>query len=138
MEEKLLQIFSWDGGQYGYYEGQEPETQGYPLGIDTFQTIVEGCRSRVSIDRIRQEYKNRSFVSIYVNEPPPFNADKLGLRGRELRVRNELTSGDTLKTLLGKFEADQQEQVYRTLYLLHQVELVSFEVTKKADLPPLP
>ncbi len=138
MEEKLLEIFGWEDGEYGYFEGQEPETQGYPLGLNTYQTIVEGCRTRISIDRIRAEYANRSFVSIYNNDPPPFDPDRLGLRGRELRVLNELNSGETIEQLRGKFEPEQHEQVYRTLYLLHQVELLSFEVTKKVDLPPLP
>ncbi len=138
MREKLLEIFSWRSGYYGYYENQEPDTPGYSLGLDTYDTIVEGCRERVSIDHIRGVYENRSFVSIYRNEPPAFEIDRLGLRTRELRVINELDSGDTLEALLEKFGPEHHETVYRTIYLLHQVEIVSFEVTGKVDLPPLP
>jgi len=138
MREKLLEIFSWRTGYYGYYENQEPDTPGYSLGLDTYDTIVEGCRERVSIDHIRSVYENRSFVSIYRNEPPAFEIDRLGLRTRELRVINKLDSGDTLEALLEKFGPEHHETVYRTIYLLHQVEIISFEVTGKVDLPPLP
>lgn len=138
MREKLLEIFSWEGGYYGYFENQEPDTQGYSLGLDTYGTIVEGTRERVGLERIKGVYRNRSFVSIYPNSPPPFAVDRLGLRARELRVFNELESGDTLRTLLAKFAHDQHETVYRTIYLLHQVEIISFEVTEKFDLPEIP
>ena len=137
MREKLLEIFSWEGGYYGYFENQEPDTQGYSLGLDTYGTIVEGTRERIDFERIKGGYRNRSFVSIYPNNPPPFAVDRLGLRARELRVFNELDSGDTLRTLLGKFAHDQHETVYRTIYLLHQVEIISFEVTEKFDLPEI-
>lgn len=135
--EKLLEIFEWSGGQYGYYENQEPESQGYSLGLDTFGIIVEGCRERVAIEDIRDAYENRSFVSIYRNDPPPFDIDNLALRTRESRVVNKLDPGDTLQELVDKFPPDQHETVYRAVYLMHQIELFSFEVTGKVDLPSL-
>ncbi len=138
MREKLLQIFDWPSGHYGYFENQEPEAQAYSLGVDTPDILVEGCRERVSIDRIRQKYDRRTFVSIYVNTPPPFDINTLGLRARELRVLNQLKSGDTLEHLLNKFSPMQHEMVYRTLYLFHHTEVIRFEVTGKFDLPPLP
>lgn len=138
MREKLLEIFTWSGGYYGYYENQEPEIQGYALGLDSYQIIVEGCRERVSLERIKKGYQNRLVQSIFINSPPPFTVDKLGLRARELRVLNLLQSGEALRSLLKKFSADQHEMVYRTIYLLHQVELLSFEVTEKIPLPELP
>ena len=138
MREKLLEIFTWSNGHYGYFENQEPEAQAYSLGVDTPDILVEGCRERISIDRIRKKYDRRTFVSIFVNTPPPFDIDALGLRARELRVLNQLKSGDTLERLLNKFDPLQHEMVYRTLYLFHHVEVIRFEVTGKYELPPLP
>ena len=138
MREKLLEVFTWDGGYYSYFENQEPEEQAYSLGLDTYETVVEGCRQRVSLDRIRREYQNRMFVSIYINDPSPLPPDRLGLRTVESRVVNTMESGTTLEKLLDQFDQDDHETVYRTVYLLHQVEIVSFEVTGRVDLPPLP
>lgn len=138
MREKLLEIFTWSGGYYGYYENQEPEIQGYSLGLDSYQTIVEGTRERVSFERIKESYRNRLLMSIFINSPPPFSIDRLGLRARELRVLNLLESGDNLRRLLNKFSPDQHEMVYRTIYLLHQVEVISFEVSEKFPLPDKP
>ncbi len=138
MREKLLEIFTWDNGQYGYYENQEPDTQAYSLGVDTFAILVDGCREYVSIDKIRDRYEHRSFVGIFVNDPPPFSMDQLGLRARELRVLNQLEPGDNLERLIDKFSPEQEEMIYRMIYLFHQAEVISFEVTEKYDTPPLP
>ncbi|TXD34955.1 protein kinase [Lujinxingia vulgaris] len=135
MREKLLEIFTWPEGYYGYYENQEPDTQGYSLGLDTYEMIVEGCREQVPLARIKELYRNRNFVSIYLNEPAPFSVDRLRLRANELRVLNQLSAGDNLRALLAKFTPDQHEKVYRTVYLLHQVEILVFEVTERVDLP---
>ncbi len=137
MSEKLLEIFTWEGGYYGYYENQEPDTQGYSLDLDTYEVIVEGCRERMDLERVRKAYQSRSFVSIFPNDPKPFSIDLLGLRARELRVYHQLQAGETLRSLLGKFEHELHETVYRTIFLLHQVEIISFEVTEKVDLPSL-
>jgi eukaryotic-like serine/threonine-protein kinase len=138
MREKLLEIFTWDGGKYGYFENQEPDTQAYSLGVDTYEILVEGCRAHVSIDDIRKRYEHRSFVAIYTNDPPPFRINRLGLRARELRVLNQLEPGDNLETLIDKFSPVQEEMIYRMIYLFHQAELITFEVTEKFDTPPLP
>ncbi len=138
MREKLLEIFSWDGGKYGYFENQEPDTQAYSLGVDTYKILVEGCRDGVSIDDIRRRYEHRSFVSIFIEDPPPFDVDELGLRARELRVLNQLETGDNLETLIDKFSPEQEEMIYRMIYLFHQTQILTFEVTEKYDCPPLP
>ncbi len=136
MSEKLLEIFSWEDGYYGYYENQEPDYQAYSLDVNTYKILVTGCRERVRIDRIRDCYENRMFVRIYVNDPAPFNVDKLGLRARELRVLKELESGAKLEELLEQFSPEHHETVFRTIYLLHHTQLVSFEVTQKFSVEP--
>lgn len=136
MREKLLEIFDWNEGRYSYYENQEPDTQGYPLGLDTYQIVVEGIRNRLPLERIKETYRSRSTVGIYRNDLPLFVVERLGLRGRELRVLHQVQSGETLQSLVGKYPPEQHEMVLRTVYMLHQVEVISFEVTKQVNLPP--
>ncbi|MBA2664896.1 MAG: protein kinase [Bradymonadaceae bacterium] len=135
MAEKLLDIFTWDTGYYGYYENQEPNTQGYALDLDTYNTIVEGCRDRISVARIKDFYANRMHVAMYLRQPPTIHIDRLRLRAKELRIYTQLSSGENLTSLLRRFSAEQSELVYRCIYLLHQTEIIAFEVTEKVTLP---
>ncbi len=137
MSEKLLDIFSWDSGYYGYYENQEPDTQGYALDLDTYEIIVSGCRERLNLARIKSAYASRMHIVMYLRQPPILHIDRLRLRARELRVFTQFSSGDSLNALLSRFPEEQEELVFRTVYLLHQAEIIAFEVTEKVDLPSI-
>ncbi len=129
MREKLLELFEWDEGRYGFYEGQEPSMHGYPLGVDCYGVLSEGCRERVSFERLLAFYKERQHVALYMRSPAPFDVDMLRLRSNELRVANMMEQGQSLNGLLRKFPPSQRDTIYRTVFLLHQCELVTFEMT---------
>ncbi len=132
MSEKLLEVFTWSEGSFGYYENQEPETHGYPLDVDCFQIIVQGCRDRVPFSAMLAMYRDRLNVALMTRSPQPFAVDQLRLRGNELRVANQFASeGISLKELIHRFTPVQREVVYRTVYLLHQTELLTFESTQE-------
>lgn len=129
MREKVLEIFTWSGGTFGYFENQEPETHGYPLDVDCYSTIAAGCRERVSLPWLLGFYKERMNVAILVRRSSPVTFDQLRLRGTELRVAKSIESGLNFRELVGRFTPAQRELVYRTIYLLHQVEMITFEQT---------
>lgn len=135
MREKLLDVFTWPAGGYGYYENQEPDTMGYPLGIDTYSTIVEACRTDIPLTLIKKFYSGREHVSIYRADSPPIDVDRLKLSSRELRILTRFEAGSSLNSLLDETAADRRNLVMRTVYLLHQVEILKFEVTDKSSLP---
>lgn len=135
MREKILDVFTWREGYYGYYENQEPETKGYPLGIDALKIIVEGCREHVPFGHLVDYYDERMEITIREAESMPFDIDRLGLTTRELRVLNRISPKTTLSRLLDTFPSTQKSQVYRIVYLLQQLEVVDF---KDSDDNPLP
>lgn len=135
MREKILDIFTWEEAEYGYFENQEPETHGYPLGIDAYGTIVEGCLERMKIDRIRRFYENRGGVAMHTRSDTPIALDELRLSSKALRVVNHFKSGDSLEKLLGELPDKETEFVYRVVYLLHQVEYLTFEHTDNRKIP---
>lgn len=135
MQEKILEVFTWSDGKWGYFENQEPETHGYPLGIDAFATIVEGCLERMPISLLREEYEGRTNVPIYRVAKPTVDVDELRLTAKALRIIKPFTSGDSLSSLLGKLSNADENFVYRVIYLLHQVELLTFEDTKERKIP---
>lgn len=132
MRQKLLEVFTWSEGQFDYYENQEPSTHGYPLDVNCLETVVAGCREYAPFQEILRFYRSRINISVLQRQPQPFALDALKLRGNELRIANEITSGMTFKEISARFTPAQRESVYRTIYLLHQVEWLTFEVTLDA------
>ena len=130
MSEKLLEVFDWGGeGIYGFFENQEPEKHGYPLDVDCYDVIVTGSRDRVKLEWITSLYRERMHVAMHMREPSPSPIERLKLRGGELRVLKQIESGLTLHGLLRKFPPSQRSLIYRTVYLLHQIETLTFEIT---------
>ena len=129
MAEKLLDLFTWSEGHYGYFENQEPSTHGYPLDVDCFDILVRGCRERVTLEHLYGFYKELMHVAMYMREPEPFDINMLKLRANELRVAKQIEEGLSLHGLLRKFPPSQRSLIYRTVYLLHQSELLTFELT---------
>ncbi|MGM0555461.1 MAG: protein kinase domain-containing protein [Myxococcota bacterium] len=135
MREKLLDVFTWPDGHYGYYENQEPDTMGYPLGVDAYSIIVEACREEISVEQIEEFYEDRKHVAIYKRDQAPVDVERLGLTARELAILNRFDGGTNLEKMLTN--VDDRDFSLRTVYLLHQVELLRFEVTGESDLPDL-
>jgi serine/threonine protein kinase len=135
MREKLLDVFTWSRGHYGYYENQEPDTMGYPLGLDTYSTIVQACREYIPLDLINGFYQGRRHTSIFESTRAPVDVDRLRLSSRELRILTQLDAGSNLNSILDESSQDRKELVLRTVYLLHQVEVLKFETTDKIELP---
>ncbi len=135
MREKLLDVFTWEHGEYGYFENQAPETHGYPLGIETYETIVEGCLERKVFARIERFYENRLPMAMNRREPSPVSVEELKLSSKALRIMKAYNSGDSLQQLLDSLPDVEDDYIYRVIYLLHQVEYLTFETTESQDLP---
>lgn len=135
MREKILDVFMWETGTYGYFENQEPSTHGYPLGIEAYALITEGCLERIPIQIIRNFYSKRRNIPMHRRESEYISVEELRLTSKALRVLKKWNSGDALKTLLSRLPDDERDYIYRVVYLLHQVELFTFEVTESHDQP---
>ncbi len=137
MRDKILDVFSWMGGTYEYFEGQEPGIQGYPLGIDAYGVVAEGCLMFTPLERIKAFYAQRRNVSMYRKKELGFTTEELRLSSKMLRIAKKITDGQTVKSLLKSMPEEDESFVYRVLYLLHQVEYLTFETTE-TDEGPIP
>jgi hypothetical protein len=135
MREKLLDVFTWETGEYGYFENQAPETHGYPLGVETYETVIEGCLQRKAYSRIEDFYEDRLPMSMNRREPPPVSLEELKLTSKALRVLKAYNPGDSLQALVDTLTDVEENYVFRVVYLLHQVEFLTFEITESQDLP---
>ncbi|MFB6262173.1 MAG: protein kinase [Bradymonadaceae bacterium] len=136
MEEKLLDVFEWPDGRYGFYEGQEPDTKGYPLGVDPLELVVQGCRERVPLDLITEYYENRRQNAIYLRDQPPVHPEDLSLDTNEQRVLTQISDDTTPKDLLDESDSDalDRETSYRVLFLLDQLGVLAFRGTGSKEL----
>jgi hypothetical protein len=135
MREKILDIFTWPEGYWGYYENQQPDTHGYPLGIDAYSTVADGCLERMPVTLLRELYHHRMNTALHVRDASPVDLDKLRLPTKAMRVINMFESGQHLQGLCSKLPENQHELVLRVVYLLHQVEHLTFEDTESQELP---
>ena len=126
MREKLLDIFTWREGTYGYYENQEPDTKGYPLGVDALELIVEGCKDHVPFGYLVEFYDDQLDVPIRHAGNAPVEPDRLKLSTHELRIYNETADGTTLSSLLEHMTSVRKSRIYRIVYLLEQLNMISF------------
>lgn len=135
MREKILDIFTWPEGYWGYYENQQPDTHGYPLGIDAYSTVADGCLECMPVTLLRELYHRRMNTALHVRDASPVDLDKLRLPTKAMRVINMFESGQHLQGLCSKLPENQHELVLRVVYLLHQVEHLTFEDTESQELP---
>ncbi len=131
MREKLLEVFTWETGRYGYFENQQPEKHGYPLGIHTYATIVEGCLERIPLENLKSYYHSKMTTPLLFRDNPDVALDDLRLTAKALRVVNQYEPGDSLERLMSRFPGKEHEMVYRVMYLLHQVQVVGMESTEE-------
>jgi serine/threonine protein kinase len=135
MREKILQVFTWTEGDWGYFENQQPETHGYPLGIDAYGTIVEGCLERIPLSEIREYYEPRLTVPVHRRSDALVSLDELRLSSKALRIVKSFQPGDSIEKLKDRLPAESANFVYRVVYLLHQVQILTFEDTREVALP---
>ena len=134
MQEKILEIFEWSDGTWGYYENQQPSTHGYPLDVDAYETIVHGCLERMPRSLVLRAFERRDNTPMHL-VAGGLSTDDLRLSGRALRALKPFQDGDSLAQLVKKNPNTDDEFVRRVVYLLQQVELLSFEDTMEHDLP---
>ena len=127
MSRKVLDVFTWEEGHYGYFENQEPGTHGYPLDVDCDDLLVTGCREHVPLGRIVELYAKSLHTPLIRREPAPYDVNELKFRSTELRIVKEACTGETIHGLIHRFPPSQRELIYRTVYLLHQTGILTLE-----------
>ncbi|HOC42343.1 MAG TPA: protein kinase [Thermoanaerobaculales bacterium] len=123
IRERILEVFAWTGGSYGFYRGLLPPEPGMPLNLRTFTLIHEGVQDRVPLVVIRRELERflRHNMVLDGNDLP----SDLQLSGRQQRLIRAIESEQSTAAELIKREKDE-EQILRLLYMLHQIERIEF------------
>jgi len=123
IRDRILELFSWIGGTYAFFRGQEAPEPGMPLNLRTHTLIHEGVQERVPLVVIRRALEGvlRHRVVRTGGELP----GDLQISGRQLRLLRTIEEEQLSAEQLIKREKDE-EQILRLLYMLHQIERLEF------------
>jgi serine/threonine protein kinase len=123
VRDRILELFSWTGGAYEFFRGQEPPEPGMPLNLRIYTLVHEGVQDRVPLVVIRRALEGvlRHRAERTGGELPT----DLQLSGRQQRLLMTIESEQCTAEQLIKREKDE-EQILRLLYMLHQIERLDF------------
>ena len=130
VRDRILELFTWTAGRYGFFPGLEPPELGIPLDLKAHELIHEGVSERLPLSAIRRTLEGhlRQSLTVSVNGRP----ESLRLSGREQRMLRAIESeAGTIADVIRR-ERDE-EQVLRLTYLLHETGCLSFREAE--DLP---
>jgi serine/threonine protein kinase len=123
VRERILEMFTWSGGRFAFYEGVAPPDAGIPLGLRSHALIHDGVREQVPLGTIRTSLERaRDHIIQLSDEPMP---SSLGLSGREQRILRSIAADPCSLAELVRREREE-DQVLRLIYLLEQLQRVRF------------
>jgi len=130
VKEKILEVFSWTVGNYRFFSGQSYQGEVVPLKVGSYALIADGVRRYTPRDMLRHRYRPRMDKALKALENPYLDLKKMELSAREQRVVDSVDGERTLRDILTMGGSDRQgfeESVYQILYILEELEMLSFE-----------
>jgi serine/threonine protein kinase len=131
--QKLLDVFTWEKGDFVYDSTITPRAERYPLGINTLEILVQGVRTRTPLGLIRAhlaQYEGRPMRRL---SRSAVDLRELGLTARELSLATSLRDGQTLQDALKQAERGREEELWRLLFLLRCTQFLTFEGAREAQ-----
>jgi serine/threonine protein kinase len=126
--QKLMEVFTWTGGEFSWQPGLSSGLEMYPLGIDLLEIIVQGVRSRMPIESVRAAMEDRGSSPMSVVTDRRLGLDGLNLTGRELAIVASIRDGTTPQSLIDQFTGSRagEGDVVRVLCMLDSTGLLHF------------
>jgi len=126
--ERFLELFRWDGGWYGFFEGVQVPKGAVPSDLDPVSVLAEAVRTLFAPDLCRawlSDYLTRRLVPVENARVP---VEDLRLVPRELRVVNLIEGNPSVTHLLRVVPQNPEWQgiVYRVVFLLIQCGTYQF------------
>jgi serine/threonine-protein kinase len=124
VRDRVLDLFTWSGGRYAFFDGVSTPPTATPLGLRTYPLIHAGvneCVPLAIIHRALEGARNRRAVTSGAELPLV-----LQLAGREQRILRALANHDGNIDQVVRLEKDD-EPVLRLLYLMQEIEYLRLE-----------
>lgn len=130
--QKLLDVFTWDRGGFSWHPGKVSAYEMYPLGINLLEIIVQGIRTRTTMEMIQSTFAGRHTRDLSFVSDGPLNLDGLNMSARELGIAAAARDGKNLESVVRHFDGSphvREQDVWRVLFILYSTRLLRFEET---------
>ena len=91
--------------------------------------MAEGVRGYASFDMLKNKFRTRMDRVVRKEDNPYLSVEKLSLLAREQRVVDLIDGKARIRDLLVRGGSDKgkfEQTVYRVLYILEELEMISF------------
>jgi serine/threonine-protein kinase len=127
VRDRVIDVFGWTEGTFAFFRGPTSPTEGFPLGLDTFEILGAG------VVTLPNEMLDARFAPLVDYRPMPSShrrvepeAFRIGPTPREVL---ELLDGErTLRAWLDQFSEPEERLTFlRSLYLLVETDLAQLD-----------
>lgn len=127
---KLLEIFSWAEGTYGFYKGEATSVQIVPLETSAFALINEGVQRRLTFDDIKSHFHGREHLPFVRLRHLVISPKALDLTPKQARIWQAVGRRETVLDQFGRLlsiPGVDEADVYQVLFLMERLEFAAFE-----------
>jgi hypothetical protein len=127
VRDRVIDVFGWTEGTFAFFRGTTNPTEGFPLGLDTFEILGAGVVTLPS-DMLEQRFEPlvdyRPIATSHRRVQP--EAFRIGPTPREVL---ELLDGErTLRAWMDQFSEPEERLTFlRSLYLLVETDLAQLD-----------
>jgi eukaryotic-like serine/threonine-protein kinase len=127
VRERVMELFTWNDGQFSFFRGLQNPIAAFPLGLNSFEILGAGVLT-LSYDFLAARFLAMGEFHPRALPNPRINPEAFRLGPTPREVWNMLDGSQTLAEWCQRFSsADELLTFYRTLHLLVETSLVQFE-----------
>jgi serine/threonine-protein kinase len=126
VRERVIEIFGWVQGYYGFHRDARNPQESFPLGLDTYEILGAGVLT------LSYEFLQRRFSPLLDYQPrlavrPRLNPEAFRLGPTPRELCSLIDGKRTLRDWVSRFNNTAELLTFlRTLYLLVEADLVQF------------
>ncbi len=126
LQEKFLELFSWEEGFFAFHEGAHPPTEVAPIELDTPQLIVKGVRAWMGPAVLEKHFETRLESPIQVLNGARVSTRDMGFSTRERRYLTYLQEAPTLGDVLTRQGRNSESRLtlMRLAFLLEEMKVL--------------
>jgi serine/threonine-protein kinase len=127
VRERVMELFTWNEGEFSFFRGLQNPIAAFPLGLNSFEILGAGVLT-LSYDFLAAHFTAMSDFHPRALPNPRINPEAFRLGPTPREVWNMLDGSQTLGEWCQRFGSpDELLTFYRTLHLLVETSLVQFE-----------
>ncbi len=127
VRDRVMELFAWVQGSFGFFRGERNPTAGFPLGLDSFEILGAGVLM-LSYEFLQARYLTLQDFRPKAIAQPPISPEAFRLGNTTREVWAALDGQRAIRDWMGLFpSANELLTFLRVLYLLLETDLAELE-----------